>query len=210
LIPHRRSLFSFLHLDLSARLDSLRLPYSPSEIIGSVAKIGELFGSVKAHIHLGCPGGAPAAIFNPALATLQHRLDHLDQVQVTRQDVGHAAQYLNLAVGFYEDETARENAIKEIINVLIGQDGSWNTQLNWAGGIKPDCCWWHKEFPIAVLELKNVVGLVGNPVLQAIVDYSKAISQEKVLCTYQLIRILLTFVFSTCTSGSSAISLSFS
>jgi len=113
LIPHRRTLFSFLHLDLSARLDSLRLPYSPSEIIGSVAKIGELFGSVKAHIHPGRHGGAPAAIFNPALATLQHRLDHLDQVQVTRQDVGHAAQYLNLAVGFYEDETARENAIKE-------------------------------------------------------------------------------------------------
>ena len=72
-------------------------------------------------------------------------------------------------------------------NVIVGQDGNWNTQLNWAGGIKPDCCWWYKEFLIAVLELKNIVGLVGNPVLQAIVDYSKMISQEKVLSIYQLI-----------------------
>ena len=31
-----------------------------------------------------------------------------------------------------------------------------------------------------VLELKNTVGLAGNPVLQAIIDYCKIISQEKV------------------------------
>ena len=110
---HRRSPFSFLHLDLGARLDSLRPAYLPLEIVGSVAKMDELFGGVNARIYLGRPGGAPAAIFNSALATLQHRLDDLDQVQVTRPDVGHAAQYPNLAIGFYKDETAREDAIKK-------------------------------------------------------------------------------------------------
>lgn len=129
----------FLCLDLSAHPNSLRSAHSPSEIITSVAKIGESFGGVKARIHLGRPGGAPA-IFNPTLATLQHRLDHLDQIQVTRHGVRHAAQYLNLAIGFYNDETARENAIKEKLNLAIGQDGSWNTQLHWADGIKPSCC----------------------------------------------------------------------
>lgn len=124
---HRRPLFSFLHLDLGVCLDSLRPPYLPSEIIGSAAKIGELFGGVNARIYLGRPGGAPAAVFNPALATLQHRLDHLDQVQVTRQYVGHAAQYLDLAIGFYDNETARENAIIKKVNVAVSQDGSWNT-----------------------------------------------------------------------------------
>ena len=179
---HRRSPFSFLHLDLGARLDSLRPAYLPLEIVGSVAKMDELFGGVNARIYLGRPGGAPAAIFNPALATLQHRLDHLDQVQVTRPDVGHAAQYLNLAIRFYKDETARENAIKEKINVAVGQDGIWNTQLHWADNIKPNCCWWRKDFLVMVLELKNTVGLAGNPVLQAIIDYCKIISQEKVRC----------------------------
>ena len=87
LTPHRQSLFSFLRLDFGKRLDSLRSTSSPSEIIGSVTKKRELLEGVATHIYLGRPGGAPAAVFNPALATLQHRLDHLDQVKVTRQDV---------------------------------------------------------------------------------------------------------------------------
>ena len=183
LTPHRQSLFSFLRLDLGKRLDSLRPASSPSEIIGSVTKIRELLEGVAAHIYLGRPSGAPAAIFNPALATLQHRLDHLDQVTVTRQDVMHAADYLNQAIGFYSDETGREKALKGLVDIAVDQGGSWNTQLKWADGIKPDCCWWHKEFLITVLELKNTVGLAGNPALQAIVDYSKIISQEKVRCS---------------------------
>jgi len=178
--PHRQSLFSFSRLDLRKRLDSLRPASSPLEIIGNVTKIHELLEGVAARIYLGRPSGAPAAIFNPALATLQHRLDHLDQVKVTRQDVMHAADYLNQAIRFYSDETDREKALKGLLDIAVGQGGSWNTQLNWADSIKPDCCWWHKEFLIMVLELKNTVGLAGNPVLQAIVDYSKIISQEKV------------------------------
>jgi hypothetical protein len=81
--PHRRSPFLFLHLDLGARPASLRPLYSPSEIIGSATKIGELFRAVDARIYFGRPGGATAAIFNPALA-LQHRL-HIS----TNQKVGH-------------------------------------------------------------------------------------------------------------------------
>ena len=177
---HRQPLFSLLRLDLGNRLDSLRPASSPSEIIGSVTKIRELLEGVATHIYLGRPSGAPAAIFNPALATLQHRLDHLDHVNVTRQDVMHAADYLNQAIGFYSDETGREKALQGLLDVAVDQGGSWNKQLSWADGIKPDCCWWHKDFLTMVLELKNTVGLAGNPVLQAIVDYSKIISQEKV------------------------------
>ena len=140
----------------------------------------ELLEGVSTRIYLGRPSGVPAAIFNPALAILQHRLDHLDHVNATRQDVMHAADYLNHAIGFYSDETSREKALQGLLDVAVDQGGSWNKQLSWADGIKPDCCWWHKEFLTTVLELKNTVGLAGNPVLQAIVDYSKIISQEKV------------------------------
>jgi hypothetical protein len=60
-----QSLHSFLRLDLGKRLDSLRPASSPSEIIGSVAKIRELLEGVAAHIYLGRYSGAPAAILTP-------------------------------------------------------------------------------------------------------------------------------------------------
>ena len=176
---HAQSSFLCLRLDLGERLDALRPSSSPSDIIVHPPKIRELLEGIRAHIHLGRPGAAPAAIFNPALVTLQQRLDNLDQVQVDRKDVKYATDHLKQAVKFY-DEPIRAEAIKEMVNVAIGQDGDWGTQLSWADGIKPDCCWWYKEFLIMVLELKNVLGLDGNPVLQAIVDYSKIVSQEKV------------------------------
>ena len=182
LTPRGQSPFSFLHLELSERIDSLCPTFSPSDTIASIPKIREFIEGVKAHVYLGRPGGAPASIFNPALAGLQRRLDHLDQIQVTRHDVKHATDYLNLAIKIYDDEAARESAVKESINTAVGQDGSWNTKLDWAGGIKPGCCWWYNEFIITLLEVKNVVGLAGNPILQAIVDYGKIISQTKVRC----------------------------
>jgi len=182
LTPRGQSPFSFLCLDLSECIDSLCPTFSPSDTIASVPKIRELIEGDKAHVYLGRPGGAPAAIFNPALAALQRRLDHLDQIKVTRQDVTHAMDYLNLAIKIYDDEAACESAVKESINTAVGRDGSWDKELDWADGIKPDCCWWHKEFIITLLELKNVVGLIGNPILQAIVDYGKIISQKKVRC----------------------------
>lgn len=178
---HRQSFFSYLLIDLDERLDSLCPPFSPSETVGSPARIRELLEGTRSRIHLGRPGGAPAAIFNPALATLQQRLDGLDQVQVTRQDVEHAASYLKTAIEFYPDDSSRQMAIQEIVDVAVGQGGSWlNTWFSCADRIQPNCSWRHEEFLVMTLELKNVIGLAGNPILQAIVDYSKVVSQLKV------------------------------
>jgi hypothetical protein len=41
------------------------------------ARLADLLGGDQPPVHLGRPGGAPAVIFNPALASLQQRLDHL-------------------------------------------------------------------------------------------------------------------------------------
>ncbi|KAG5651027.1 hypothetical protein H0H81_010155 [Sphagnurus paluster] len=124
-------------------------------------------------------GGAPAAIFNPALAALQSRLNHLDEVQVDSQDITNATEYLDAASRTYRDENIRERVIKQNVNVAIGRHGSWNLKLDWADGIKASCCWWHEDFLVMVMELKNTVGLDGNPLVQAIADYAKIISQEK-------------------------------
>lgn len=119
-------------------------------------------------------------IFNRALATLQQRLDHLEQVQVSRSEVERAAKYLLCAVTFYEDEAHRQKAIKELFDEAIGEKGEWDLALGWADNIKPDGSWWYDGFLILVLELKNTLGLSGDALLQAVVDYSKIVSREKV------------------------------
>jgi hypothetical protein len=137
-------------------------------------------GGDKPSIHLGRPGGVSAAIFNPALAMLQRRLDHLEQVGVSRRDVEGAAEYLRYAVAFYDKEDLHQKAIKNVVNDIIGEAGEWECRLDWADKIKPDGSWWYGTFLILVLEIKNALGLSGDALLQAAIDYSKIVSREKV------------------------------
>lgn len=200
----------FLRLALDKHLDSLPPIPSPLEVVHSSHKVTDLFGGPQPSIHLGRPGGAPATIFNPALATLQQHLDHLDQVQVTRSEVQRAAEYLRRAVQFYDDEAQRQKAVEELLDGAIGDKGEWEVVLGWADNIKPDGSWWHNKFLILALELKNTLGLSGDALLQAIVDYSKIISQERVrrLIFVTLNPGRLTIVCSSKISGNSVISLS--
>lgn len=69
----------------------------------------EVSGRDTCNIHLERLGGPPAVIFNRVLATLQPRLDHLEQIEVDRAEVNRAARYLRCAVKFYE---ASETLIK--------------------------------------------------------------------------------------------------
>ena len=111
---------------------------------------------------------------------LQRRLDHLEQVHVSRQEVERAAQYLRCAVAFYDNEGLRQKAIKDLVDDAIGEAGDWGRSLDWADKIKPDGGWWYDTFLILVLELKNALGLSGDALLQAVIDYSKIVSREKV------------------------------
>ncbi len=130
----------------------------------------------KSSIHL---NGPLAAIFNTVLATLQRNLENLEGIRVTRSEVDCTAKYLRSAVNFYKDEAQRQKAIMELINEAIGT-GEWKLTLDWADGIKPDGCWWHDLFLIQILELKNMLGLSGDALIQAIADYSKIVAREKV------------------------------
>ncbi|KAF8329867.1 hypothetical protein F5887DRAFT_1003612 [Amanita rubescens] len=164
---------------LDERLNRLPLALSPSDIVHSSHKLADLLGGNHPPIHLGRPGGAPAVIFNPALAILQQRLDHLEELSVSRSEVERAAQYLRCAVTFYGDETHHQHAIQGVVDEAIGQKGEWGLALGWADNIKPDGSWWYDGFLILVLELKNTLGLSGDALLQAIVDYSKIVSRQK-------------------------------
>ena len=149
---------------------------SPSDIVHTPQHQARLLGGEKPSIHLGQPGGLPAVIFNPALATLQQCLDHLEQVNVSPSTVECASRYLQCAVTFYEDKAHRQKAIKELVDGAIGEKAKWTFTLGWADNIKPDGSWWYNEFLILVLELKNTLGLSGDALLQAIMDYSKIVT----------------------------------
>lgn len=114
-------------------------------------------------IHL---GGVPAMIFNSHIARLQQRLNNLEDLQVSPPDIERAAKR---AIMFHEDKANFRNAIKKMVNEAIGDEGAW--------GVAHD----FKKFIVLVLEPKNTLGLSGDALLlQAIFDYSKIISQEKV------------------------------
>jgi hypothetical protein len=167
---------------LNERLNKLSPVPSPSDIIISPDRLAELFGGDNPDIHLGRSGGPPATIFNPVLAMLQQRLDHLERVEVSRVEVTeHAAKYLGCAIEFYKDEKERHKNIESLLDKAIGEPGEWGRSLDWAASkIIPDGCWWHDIFLIMVLELKNTLGLHGHALYQAIVDYSKIVSRDKV------------------------------
>jgi hypothetical protein len=73
------------------------------------------------------------------LATLQRRLTHLEQVEVSRR-------YLRCPVPPLRRQVLQgqqcEDSIKDLIDQAIGKTGSWQCLINWmANKIKPDTCW---------------------------------------------------------------------
>ena len=176
------ALFIPMLIALDDRLKRLAPAFSPSDIVHSSHKQADLLGGKMPSIHLGRPGGVPVAIFNPALASLQRCLENLEEVQVSRLEVERAAQYLHCAVAFYQDEANHQTAIKRLVDESIGEKGECGYYLNWADNIKPNGSWWYDDFLLLVLELKNTLGLSGDALLQAIFDYSKIVSRDKVRC----------------------------
>jgi hypothetical protein len=143
--------------------------------------VNEIFGDPNCQIHI---NQVPAVIFNPALAALQQLLENLDEIEVSRQDVVRAVNYLLAANAYYVDEDARELAIKKIIDQTMGGTVEWQAVVNLDGEviIKPDRCDWYRDFLIAIHELKNTIGINGDAHLQAVIGYSKIVTRNKVLC----------------------------
>ncbi|KAJ3508829.1 hypothetical protein NLJ89_g5539 [Agrocybe chaxingu] len=177
---------------LDERLNGLPPRYSPSDIVKMPKIQAQILGGDKPLIHLGRPGGVPATIFNPALATLQQRLDDLEKVEVDCQEIERAAKYIQRTVEFHEDEAHLQKEIQDLLDQAIGENGSWGCILDWADNIKPDCAWWRQKFLILALELKNTLGLSGDALFQAVIVYSKVVSREQYkrfrgLCNFPIV-----------------------
>lgn len=204
-------MFTFLipALALNEGLDSLSSLPSPSEAIKNSEKLAQVFGGKGPLIHIGRPGGAPAVNFNPVLAALQQNLGNLDQVEVSEDEASIAASYIRCAVKFHDNEKDRQDAIKDLVDGAIGGTGEWGIPVNMAplSSIKPERIWWHDVFVMLALELKNSLGLGGDALSLAVVDYCKIVSRDQVISHFSHLESTLTFVCSTSPSGSTVISL---
>lgn len=177
-------IFLISAIALNQRINQLSTCPSPSDTVNSPGKLLTVFGDEKLHIYIGRPHGAPALIFSPAFAKLQQRLDDLESVHVSRHEVvEHAKKYLDATVKFHSTEKDREERAKDIIDEAIGEGGEWQCPIDLGGTtITPGACWWHKEFLIQVLGLRNTLGLSGDALYQTVIAYSKTVSLEKVQC----------------------------
>jgi hypothetical protein len=79
---------------------------------------------------------------------LQQRLNNLEDLQVSPPDIERAAKYIWRAIKFREDKGDFRNAIKEIVDEAIGDEGAWGVALDWTNKIRPDGVWQHKKFII--------------------------------------------------------------
>ena len=115
------------------------------------------------------------------LTALQQRLENLDQVEVSCHEVARATNDLCASNAYYAVDGARELAIKGIIDET-GGTVEWKKEVKLDGGkiIKPDRYEKLRDFFIAIYELKNTLGIHGDAHLQAILDYSKIVTQNKV------------------------------
>ncbi|KAF8905837.1 hypothetical protein CPB84DRAFT_1844818 [Gymnopilus junonius] len=93
----------------------LSLP-SPSELVKESRLLKKVFGGEEPDIHIGLPGGAPAAIFSPALAALQQSFGNLGQVNISENEAFCVANYICRAVKFYASKGPREEAITELVD----------------------------------------------------------------------------------------------
>ena len=123
----------------------------------------------------------PVAIFSAPLARLKQRLDNLDGVEVLPNNVAYAAKYLATASKTFRSEEQRRVVIEDTITKQLGPSGGeWDKPLEWAQNIRPDASWWRNDFAVILLVLKNTVGLGGEAVIQALVDFSKIVASNRV------------------------------
>ncbi|EJD00504.1 uncharacterized protein FOMMEDRAFT_159228 [Fomitiporia mediterranea MF3/22] len=136
-----------------------RLP-SPSQGIRDEYGIKQCTDE-KRGVHIHRPAfnyGPPTALFNHSLARLKHRLQHLDKQAEL------------------EPEDYRELALRYRFGTLVGTNISSRYKTE-SGTAQPNAAW--DDAVRIVMEVKNEDGLRGNATLQAIISYSKILSQNK-------------------------------
>ncbi|KAL5485676.1 hypothetical protein ACEPAI_6717 [Sanghuangporus weigelae] len=166
--------------DRLSQLDGMKRFPSPSEGVKSEENIrGWANDSTGVHIHQPVGNyGPPTALFHPALARLRHRLRHLDQIdEPSAAHFEWAHKFIQVCNNGFRKENLMEGELSQIIDALIGEDATWQEYLQDKRS-RPDAVW-GQIIIRAILELKDVDGVGGNPILQATLDYAKILFQAR-------------------------------
>ncbi|KAF9546042.1 hypothetical protein CPC08DRAFT_649161 [Agrocybe pediades] len=151
--------------------------YSPSETVKEAKKYGQVFGRT---IHV---DEFPVALFSPILASLCEDLNRLHDIEPEPEIVQSACSYIKAASPTYINEEVRQAAISPSVNSTFS-NVVWGENISWADDFKPDakCASTVKDIviPYTILELKTLLGISGDPVMQGSVGYAKIVSSKKV------------------------------
>jgi hypothetical protein len=109
---------------------------------------------------------------------LKYDLDHLETLMPHPTCTGGAHDLVITATNFFGDEDQRRDALKRIINTLVGKEGKFPGEVGKEA--KPDGLWVEGPFAYLVFELKNEPGLGGDPFLQGLATYGKIVKQDEV------------------------------
>ncbi|KAL5526113.1 hypothetical protein ACEPAG_7451 [Sanghuangporus baumii] len=108
---------------------------------------------------------------------LRHRLRHLDQIDEPSADhFEWAHKFIQVCNNGLRKEDLMEGELSQIVDALIGEDATWQEYLQ-DSRTTPDAVW--GQIIRAILELKDVDGVGGNPTLQATLDYAKILFQAR-------------------------------
>ena len=154
---------------------------SPSECIKSFANIQTTLNDHHAPRYGRPPHrfGPPTAIFSEPLALLKYRLDHLESLTPDPLVLGSSFDLISTSASTFGNEGRREEGLKPTLQALLPGMGSWQHKTVGGSSI-PDAAWLEGSFTYLIFELKDEVGLGGDPFLQGLLVYGKVTAQKTV------------------------------
>ncbi|KAF4622181.1 hypothetical protein D9613_009643 [Agrocybe pediades] len=151
--------------------------FSPSETVKDPKRYAQVFGKTIHVDHL------PVALFSPILASLCKDLNRLHDIEPEPEIVQSACSYIKAASPTYDNEDMLRVAISPSVDSTFG-NLVWEKNIPWADDFKPgsSCVSIIEDIamPYTIFELRNLLGLLGDPVLEASVGYAKIVSSRKV------------------------------
>jgi len=113
--------------------------------------------------------GPPTTLFSPALALLNHDLEHLDALMPDCADVKFARSLIESVISSMSDPGERDVVLRSISRRFL--EGTRERKGLTTGGT-----WLEETFAYPIIEIRRG----GDPLLQGLVVYSKTIAQEEV------------------------------
>jgi len=156
----------------------------PSIAIKDFSSIKDGATRARAAVHYGRPAsnrGPPTGLFQSSLGFLHYELQNLEEryPDPDQSKLQHTAKFISISLSYFLDETERGRALEGALASLIRHhDIRWHfTTDRMASEI--DGCWMIQEIAGIIYQLKNEIGLSGDPWLKAILAFQKLIAQSK-------------------------------